>query len=182
VPAYYLENATGRPLAAGGILLGYGRRSDHDLFRGSLEKTDDLMEAQSDVGTQLISDARERAALLIAVLQALRDEPIEVARERAAATVNQYCGDVLESLSAAAATLPGTDRVGWIKQRYAELAMDFAQSVCQIETDAARRHAVAQAVQQQILELERRLRAALDALGGSAETPVPAVSPPAGVS
>lgn len=153
------------------------------------------MAAQSDHGTQLISDARERAALLIAALKALRDEPIEVARERAATTVNQYCGELLESLSAAAsslsgtapgaaaATLPSTDRVGWIKQRYAELAMDFAQSVCQIETDAARRHAVAQAVQQQILELERRLRTALDALGASAETPVPdAVSPPAGVS
>jgi hypothetical protein len=140
----------------------------------------DLMDVPvpSDV-LQLIGAARERADALICALESLRGEPIEVARERAAATVQQYCTQLLDQLSVSLPSASDEERIAWLKRRYAELAMDFAKSVCQIETDAARRHAVAQAVQQQVLELERRLRSVLEALGAAGEGPASAVVSPA---
>jgi hypothetical protein len=112
---------------------------------------------------KLIKDARERAEGSIRALQALPGEPIDVAQQRAGAAVEHYCADLLDALVAAASPKSIGDWT-WVKQRYSELALDFAKCIRDIEPDAGRRHAIAQAVQQEILEAERRLRAVLGAL------------------
>ena len=108
----------------------------------------------------LVSAARERADALICALQDSPNAPIDVARDRAAIAVQQYCEQVMDEL-AAAVTTASPDEVALVKQRYTELALDFAKSVRDLEPDAARRHAVAQALQYKILESERRLRSVL---------------------
>jgi hypothetical protein len=112
---------------------------------------------------RLISDARDRAGALISTLANLRGEPLDVAQVRAAASVKQYSDQLLDELLASVAPYPSAEWTAWVKTQYTDLAMAFAKSVCQIESDAGRRHAVAQAVQYQILASERRLRSAFDA-------------------
>jgi hypothetical protein len=109
---------------------------------------------------QLVIDARERARAMICALQDTPNTPIEVARDRAAASVQQYCDGLMDELAAAVGTA-SPDAVALFRQRYTELALEFAQSVRDLEPDAARRHAVAQALQYKILESERRLRSVL---------------------
>lgn len=110
---------------------------------------------------QLVSDARERARAMVCALHDSPNTPIEVARERAAASVQQYCEHVMDEL-AATVDRASPEAVALFKHRYTELALDFAKSVRDLEPDAARRHAVAQALQYKILESERRLRSVLD--------------------
>ncbi len=119
---------------------------------------------------QLVCEARERARALISSLHDVPDTPIDVARDRAALSVQHYCERVMDEL-AAAVTTASPDEVALVKQRYTELALEFAKSVRDLEPDAARRHAVAQALQYKILESERRLRSVLDRVAITADCP-----------
>ena len=117
---------------------------------------------------ELVVAARERARVLICALQDSPNTPIDVARERAAASVQQYCERVMDELAPTVDTA-SPETVVLFKQRYTELALEFAKSVRDLEPDAARRHAVAQALQYKILESERRLRSLLDRVKSPAE-------------
>ncbi|MEN3336429.1 MAG: hypothetical protein V7647_105 [Acidobacteriota bacterium] len=114
----------------------------------------------SGVGTQLVTSARERGGVLLRGLEDVPTEPLDSARDRAAAAVEHYCADLIDEL-VASASLSGPS----IKQCYTELALSFAKSVRDLEPDAERRHAIAQAIQFKILQSERRLRSVLESLG-----------------
>jgi hypothetical protein len=93
-------------------------------------------------------------------------EPLDVALERAAGAVQQYCAQLIDELVASLSSDSRSD-LARVKSRYTELVLEFAQSVRDLEPDSERRHEVAQAVQCKILESERRLRSLLDALAPS---------------
>ncbi len=118
---------------------------------------------------RLVIEARERARAMICALQDSPNTPIEVARDRAAASVQQYCDGLMDELAAAVGTA-SPDAVALFRQRYTELALEFAQSVRDLEPDAARRHALAQAIQYKVLQAEQRLRGLLKALSAPAST------------
>ena len=90
-----------------------------------------------------------------------------MARERAAGAVQQYSSQLTDELvSSMSASSPS--EVAKVKSCYTDLALEFAQSVRDLEPDAERRHEIAQAIQNKILESERRLRLLLEALAPSA--------------
>ena len=119
------------------------------------------METQSlSVRIQLIIAARERADALIYALQNSPRQPLDIARDRAAGAVQQFCAELMDEL-VASVSFNSTSDAAKVKECYTELALDFAKSVRDLEADAERRHAIAQAIQYKILESERRLRAVL---------------------
>src|SRR3954449_9644846 len=119
-----------------------------------------------DVGEQLIISARTRGGDLLRTLENSPAQPLDVARERAAAAVQQYSAQLIDELVASLS--PGSpSEVARLKSSYTELALDFAQSVRDLEPEAERRHEIAQAVQFKLLESERRLRSLLEALAPS---------------
>lgn len=116
------------------------------------------------LGPQLVSEARARARAMICDLQDSPNTPIDVARERAGASVQQYCEGLMDELVASLGTSSGHEAIASVRRRYTELALEFAKSVRDVETDAARRHAVAQAIQYKVLQAEHRLRALLECI------------------
>jgi hypothetical protein len=117
----------------------------------------------SAVESNLIRSARRRAASALAVLRTSSDPTLEAACERSAAAVQQYCDELMDELVAAASSSSSSEAAR-VKDCYTEVALGFAKSVRDLEKDAERRHAIAQAVQYKILESERRLRSLLEAL------------------
>src|SRR4051812_21534020 len=111
--------------------------------------------------TQLISSSRDRAGKLLGVLKDSPGQPLEVARDRAARAVEQYSNRLIDEL---VASLPSNSASGAarVKSCFTELALEFAQSVRDLEPEAHRRHDIAQAIQFKILESERRLRSLLE--------------------
>lgn len=120
-----------------------------------------------DVDEQLIISARTRGCDLLRTLENSPRQPLDVARERAAGAVQQYSSQLTDELvSSMSASSPS--EVAKVKSCYTDLALEFAQSVRDLEPDAERRHEIAQALQNKILESERRLRLLLEALAPSA--------------
>ena len=120
-----------------------------------------------DVDEQLIISARTRGSDLLRTLENSSRLPLDMARERAARAVQQYSTQLTDELvSLMSASSPS--EVAKVKSCYTELALEFAQSVRDLEPDPERRHEIAQAIQFKILESERRLRSLLEALAPSA--------------
>jgi hypothetical protein len=120
-----------------------------------------------DVDDQLIISARSRGCDLLRALKNSPGQRLHVARERAAAAVQQYSAQLTDELVSSLSTSSPSE-VAKIKSCYTELALEFAQSVRDLEPDSERRHEIAQAIQFKILESERRLRSLLEALAPSA--------------
>jgi hypothetical protein len=118
----------------------------------------------SGVGIQLVTSARERGDALLRSLENVPAQPLEVARDRAAEAVEHYCADLIDELVASAS--PNASSVN-VKECYTELALSFAKAVRDLEPDAERRHAMAQAIQFKILKSERRLRSVLESLSAT---------------
>jgi hypothetical protein len=119
---------------------------------------------------QLLNGARDRASELLSALRVLPALPLETACARAAGAVHQYCSELLDELVTPVFLLTAAAGGSWVRQNYAQLAVDFAKSVRDLEADSLRRHALAQVLQNKILDSERRLRLVLDAL--SARPPI----------
>ena len=101
------------------------------------------------------------------VLKNSPTQPLEVARGRAASAVQVYSTRLTDELVASLASSSPSE-VARVKSCFTDLALEFAQSVRDLEPDAERRHEIAHAIQFKILESERRLRSLLDALVPSA--------------
>jgi hypothetical protein len=119
-----------------------------------------------DVGDQLITSARMRGGELLRTLGNSPAQPLDVALERAAGAVQQYCAQLIDDLVASLPSNSPSD-LARVKSRYTEVVLKFAQSVRDLEPDPDRRHEIAQAVQFKILQSERRLRSLLNALAPS---------------
>jgi hypothetical protein len=117
------------------------------------------------VETQLITDAKERARTLLRTLSVIQELSVDAACERVALAVERYYADLLDELVASVFSADGPDSTPWLRQRYAELVLDFATSIRSLEANAVRRHAIAQVLQNKVLESERRLRSVLNVLG-----------------
>ena len=121
------------------------------------------METQlSGLGIQFIRSARRRAQTLVHTLEHSHREPLDVARDQAAAAVEQYCAALTDELVASASSISVSGAK--LKECYTALALAFAKSVRDLEPDPERRHAIAQAILFKILQSERRLRAVMEAL------------------
>jgi len=116
-----------------------------------------------DVGDQLIISARTRGADLLRTLENTPAQPLDVSRERAAVAVQQYTAQLIDEL-VASLSAGSPSEMARLKSHYTELALEFAQSVRDLEPDSERRHEIAQAIQFKLLESERRLRSLLEAL------------------
>jgi len=119
-----------------------------------------------DVSDQLITSARIRGGELLRTLENSPEQPLDVTLERAAGAVQQYCAQLIDELVASLPSNSPSD-LARLKSRYTEVALEFAQSVRDLEPDSERRHDIAQAIQFKLLESERRLRSLLDALAPS---------------
>src|SRR3954470_19234166 len=119
------------------------------------------------IDQHLISSARDLARRLLGALADLPGQPLDVARSRAAEAVEQYSTQLIDELVAAVPS-NSTSEGARVKSCYTELALEFAQSVRDLEPDPERRHDIAHAIQFKILESERRLRSLLEALAPSA--------------
>ena len=91
-------------------------------------------------------------------LRALNRVPLDVLVETASAAVDHYADDLLAEVRASVPSDLTTEAASPVKKCYTELVLEFGRSVRDAETDSVRRHAVAQAVQQKVLEAERRVR------------------------
>jgi hypothetical protein len=131
------------------------------------------METQDfGVEHQLIVSARDRAQGLLNELRGSPEQPLEIARDRAAAAVERHSAQLIDELVSSTSPDSALHPLR-VKECYAQLALEFANAVRDLEPDSERRHAIAQAVQYKILESERRLRAVMEALA-----PPPAESSP----
>jgi hypothetical protein len=75
--------------------------------------------------------------------------------------VDGYSVTLLDDLIAAAQPLSVGD-TAWVRDRYLELMLELATSACNVVSEPATRHAVAQSVQCTILQHEQHLRTVLD--------------------
>ena len=103
-----------------------------------------------DAGEKLIISARTRGCELLRTLGDLPGRPLDVTCERAAKAVQQYTVQLIDELVASLSS-GSRSEVARVKARYIELALEFAQSVRDLEPDSERRHEIAQAIQFKIL-------------------------------
>jgi hypothetical protein len=87
--------------------------------------------------------------------------------DHVANVLQQYCDDLLEELTASLPPTLNAETAGAVRICYTDLILNFARSLRDAEVDPGRRHAVAQPIQQKVLEAERRLIQFLDAATAS---------------
>jgi hypothetical protein len=111
----------------------------------------------------LITRARQHAADLLASFSAAicSDEQVEALCARAAAVFDNYGDGLLEALRAAIVPTDNVEKK-WLREHYLPLLVEFATALRDTITDAASRHAAAQAIQCKVLDHERHLRLVLE--------------------
>lgn len=129
---------------------------------------------------QLIQSARQHADELVGAFTAQAREPVSATCGRAAAMVDRYCGDLLDLIIT---TLPPNTPADaeWLRSKYLTLIVEFGSAIRDAIGDSETRHAAAQGIQCRVLEHERHLKPALDAVLANARVvdvaPKPAESP-----
>ena len=130
--------------------------------------------------SQLIQIARQRADELVATFTAEALEPASATCGRAAAMVDRYCGDLLDLM---VTTLPPSTQADaeWLRSKYLTLIVEFGSAIRDAIGDSETRHAAAQGIQCRVLDHERHVKPALEAVLAKAPvadvTPKPAESP-----
>jgi hypothetical protein len=131
--------------------------------------------------SQLIKTARQHADELVRAFTARGREPVSATCGRAAAMVDRYCGDLLDLM---VTTLPPSTQAdaAWLRSQYLTLIVEFGSAIRDAIVDSETRHAAAQGIQCRVLDHERHLKPALDAILANVPvadvTPKPAESPP----
>jgi hypothetical protein len=130
--------------------------------------------------SQLIKSARQQADELVSTFTAQTRESVSATCGRAAAMVDRYCGDLLDLI---VTTLPPSTPADaeWLRSKYLTLIVEFGSAIRDAIGDSETRHAAAQGIQCRVLEHERHVKPALDAVLANANvvdvTPKPAESP-----
>src|SRR5262245_28153504 len=117
------------------------------------------------VESYLISNAHARAADLIESFASVQPTDGTALSARISDVLDDYCGALLAELRRAVERIDAPEAT-WLRQHYLRLIVDFATGLRDAIADSAMRHAAAQVIQCKVLEHERNLRIALDALGG----------------
>jgi len=120
-----------------------------------------------DLERYLISHARERAAELLTSFVAGHtpeekpDEKIAAFCARAGRLFDDYCDGLLDGLRNAVLPVDAAE-IGWVRDHYVPLMVEFATALRDSIKDSATRHAAAQLIQCKVLEHERNLRLVLE--------------------
>lgn len=131
-----------------------------------------ITEADSRHLSERATDARLQA---IGVLSAHAGSAAE--REALAGSLfRQYSYELLEDLLKVAARGDNGGSPGWVRRRHDEQLLELGRVLRDAFPEGEARHAVAQVIQRELLEAERRLKLALRVPGG----PVVEVREPAG--
>ncbi len=111
---------------------------------------------------RLLDDARQRRQSVADDLAraAAGGEAVERMCTRAGDAVNRYSTELLQALLAAARPLTAGD-LAWLQDRYLQAMIELGRAACDAMKESGTRHAVAQAVQCQILQHEHDLQARL---------------------
>ena len=119
---------------------------------------------------RLLDEARQRRLSLAVELAdaAAGGEAVERMCARAGDAVNRYSTELLHALLAAARPLAAGD-LSWLEERYLQAMIELGRAACDAMKESGTRHAVAQAVQCQILQHEHELQARLAAALASSE-------------
>ncbi len=111
----------------------------------------------------LISQAKGRAAELLTSFVAghTPDEKPDAFCARAGRLFDDYCDGLLDGLRNAVLPVDEAE-VGWVRDHYVPLMVEFATALRDSIKDSATRHAAAQLIQCKVLEHERNLRLVLE--------------------
>jgi hypothetical protein len=116
-----------------------------------------ITEADSRRALERAAEARQKA---IGQLAGHSGGPAE--REALAGSVfRKYSYDLLEDLLRVAATDDNGEGPGWVRRRHDEQLLELGRELRDAFPEGEPRHAVAQVIQRELLEAERRLKIAL---------------------
>jgi hypothetical protein len=122
------------------------------------------------VEARLISDAvaaRQRIVDVIAQSYTHGGADAKTLSASAGTNLDQYAHDLLHRLIDAARGGWDDQAADWVRQRYHDCLSALGMSLRDLIHESGPRHAVAQALQQRMLEAELRLEHALNAVGSS---------------
>jgi hypothetical protein len=99
---------------------------------------------------------------------AVHDGSATERQELAGVLFRQYSCDLLKDLLRVAVTDDNSRGPSWIRRSHDEQLLELGRELRDAFPEGAARHAVAQVIQRELLEAERRLKCALQASGAAA--------------
>jgi hypothetical protein len=116
-----------------------------------------ITEADTRHVLERAAEGRQRAIGLLSVHDGSRAE-----REALAGSLfRKYSCELLEDLLRFAGMDDNGDGPGWVRRRHDEQLLELGRELRDVFPEGEARHAVAQIIQRELLEAERRLKAAL---------------------
>jgi hypothetical protein len=119
---------------------------------------------------RLLSDAvaaRQRIVDVIALTYTHGSADAQTLSASAGSNLDQYAHDLLHRLIDAARGAWDDQAADWVRERYHDCLSALGMSLRDLILESGPRHAVAQALQQRMLEAELRLEHALDTIVSS---------------
>jgi len=122
------------------------------------------------IENRLLSDtaaARQRILDVIALKYTQGGVDAQTLSASAGSNLDQYAHDLLHRLIDAARAKWDEEAADWVRQRYHDCLSALGMSLRDLILESGPRHALAQALQQRMLEAELRLEYAINAIASS---------------